>query len=60
MTVYTGGKQKKLAKARAYGTRTDATRSARGKSANFVLTREIFFVRYNTKEEKQNHADEAR
>ena len=39
--------KKKLAKARAYGTRTDATRYARGKSANFVPTREIFFVRYN-------------
>ncbi len=38
---------KKLAKARAYGTRTDATRYARGKSANFVPTREIFFVQYN-------------
>ena len=38
---------KKARAARAYGTRTDATRYARGKSANFVPTREIFFVPYN-------------
>ena len=49
---------KKLGKAHAYGTRTDATRYACGKSANFVSTRKIFFVRYNTKK-KRNHADEA-
>ena len=47
-------------KARAYGTRTDATRYARGKSANFVPTREIFFVRYNTEKNTRAriHADE--
>ena len=50
---------KKARAARAYGTRTDATRYARGKSANFVPTREIFFVPYNI-EKKWNHADEAR
>ena len=33
---------KKFTKAGAYGTRTDATRYARGKSANFVPTHKIF------------------
>ena len=47
-------------KGRAYGTRTDATRYAHGKSANVVPKREIFFVRYTTEEKKRNYADEAR
>ena len=55
-----GGKQKKLVKARACGTRTDVTRYARGKSANFVPTREIFFVQYNSEKNTRAriHADE--